>query len=103
MDWSLLRPKEPVQFTEGRGKVINTVPPSEFSYFELLNDVVQKEPATAFSTNIIGSLAAISIVKGKPFAPDAHIKKILTNAANFGNEAVRPLNFRFRPYDGGYY
>jgi hypothetical protein len=47
MDWSFLRPKEPVKFTEGSGKVMNTVPPSDFSYFELLNDVVQKEPVGA--------------------------------------------------------
>ncbi|MFM9487181.1 DUF1254 domain-containing protein [Pseudomonas monachiensis] len=103
LDWSFLRPKEPVQFTEGTGKVMNTVPPSDFSYFELLNDVVQKEPATAFSTEIMGSLAAIGIVKGKPFAPDERMKKILTDAAHIGNAAARSLNFRFRPSDGGYY
>jgi hypothetical protein len=30
------------QFTEGTGKVLNTIPPNDFSYFEMLNDVVQK-------------------------------------------------------------
>ena len=44
LDWAFLRPQEPVKFTEGTGKVMNTVPPSDFSYFEMLNDVVQKEP-----------------------------------------------------------
>ena len=38
LDWAFLRPQEPVKFTEGSGKVMNTVPPSDFSYFELLND-----------------------------------------------------------------
>ena len=44
LDWAFLRPQEPVKFTEGTGKVMNTVPPNDFSYFEMINDVVQKEP-----------------------------------------------------------
>ena len=37
-------PQEPVKFTEGTGKVMNTIPPNDFSYFEMINDLVQKEP-----------------------------------------------------------
>ncbi|KQW34933.1 hypothetical protein ASD02_17120 [Ensifer sp. Root1252] len=103
LDWEFLRPKEPVKFTEGTGKVINTIPPSDFSYFEMLNDVVQKEPLGALDPEIMGSLAAIGIVKGKPFEPDARMKKILTDAAAIGNAAARTLNFKWRPSDGGYY
>jgi len=103
LDWAFLRPQEPVKFTEGTGKVMNTVPPSDFSYFELLNDVVQKEPVGALDPEIMGSLAAIGIVKGKPFNPDARMKKILTDAAAIGNAAARTLNFKWRPSDGGYY
>ena len=103
LDWAFLRPQEPVKFTEGTGKVMNTVPPSDFSYFEMLNDVVQKEPVGALDPEIMGSLAAIGIVKGKPFNPDARMKKILTDAAAIGNAAARTLNFRWRPSDGGYY
>jgi hypothetical protein len=33
----------------------------------------------------MGSLAAIGIIKGKPFAPDARMKKILTEAAALAN------------------
>ena len=103
LDWAFLRPQEPVKFTEGTGKVMNTVPPSDFSYFEMLNDVVQKEPAGALDPEIMGSLAAIGIVKGKPFNPDARMKKILTDAAAIGNAAARTLNWKWRPSDGGYY
>ncbi len=39
----------------------------------------------------LGQLAAIGIVKGKPFAPDARMKKILTDAAAVGNAAGRSL------------
>ncbi|MEN5315571.1 DUF1254 domain-containing protein [Pseudomonas koreensis] len=103
LDWSFLRPQPPTQFTEGSGKVMNTVPPSDFSYFELLNDVVQKEPVGALNPEIMGSLAAIGIVKGKPFAPDARMKKILTDAAAIGTASARTLNWKWRPSDGGYY
>ena len=92
-----------MKFTEGTGKVMNTVPPSDFSYFEMLNDLVQKEPVGALDPEIMGSLAAIGIVKGKPFNPDARMKKILTDAAAIGNAAARTLNFKWRPSDGGYY
>ena len=92
-----------MKFTEGTGKVMNTVPPSDFSYFEMINDLVQKEPVGALDPEIMGSLAAIGIVKGKPFNPDARMKKILTDAAAIGNAAARTLNFRWRPSDGGYY
>ena len=51
----------------------------------------------------MGSLAAIGIVKGKPFNPDARMKKILTDAAAIGTAAARTLNFEWRPSDGGYY
>ena len=103
LDWAFLRPQEPVKFTEGTGKVMNTVPPSDFSYFEMLNDVVQKEPVGALDPEIMGSLAAIGIVKGKPFNPDARMKKILTDAAAIGTAAARTLNWNWRPSDGGYY
>ena len=89
IDWGFLRPQEPVKFTEGSGKVMNTIPPNDFSYFEMLNDVVQKEPASSLDPEIMGSLAAIGIVKGKPFNPDARMKKILTDAAAIGTAAAR--------------
>ena len=39
----------------------------------------------------MGSLAAIGIVKGKPFAPDARMKKILTEAVATANATSRTL------------
>ena len=51
--------------------------PSDFGFYELLNDLVQEEPATALDPELMGQLAAIGIVKGKPFAPDERMRKIL--------------------------
>ena len=103
LDWAFLRPEEPAKFTEGTGKVMNTVPPNDFSYFELINDLVQKEPVGALDPEIMGSLAAIGIVKGKPFNPDARMKKILTDAAAIGTAAARTVTWRARPAEGWSY
>ena len=67
-------------FHEGSGKVMNTIPPNDFSFYEMLNEIVQQEPATSLDPELMGPLAAIGIIKGKPFAPDARMKKILTEA-----------------------
>ena len=103
LDWAFLRPEEPAKFIEGTGKVMNTVPPSDYSYFELINDLVQKEPVGALDPEIMGSLAAIGIVKGKPFNPDARMKRILTDAAAIGTAAARSLTWRASPAEGWSY
>ena len=44
-------------------------------------------------------MAAIGIEKGKPFNPDARMKKILTDAAAIGNAAARAISYS--PRDPG--
>jgi hypothetical protein len=58
----------------------------------MINEVVQSEPATSYDLELAGQLAAIGIVKGKPFAPDAEMKKTLTDAAAVGQAYGRGLN-----------
>lgn len=103
LDWSFLRPQASPTFHEGSGLVVNTIPPSDFSYYELINELVQKEPVGALNPEIMGSLAAIGIVKGKPFKPDARMKKILTDAAAIGSATSRVLNWNSRRSAGWYY
>jgi hypothetical protein len=93
----------PTVFHEGSGTVMNTIPPNDFSYFEVLNEVVQQEPATSLDAELMGSLAAIGIVKGKPFAPDARMKKILTEALALANATSRTLFMNPREADWYYY
>ena len=80
-----ITPPPPTVFHEGSGKVMNTIPPNDWSFYEMLNEVVQQEPATALDPELMGPIAAIGIVKGKPFAPDARMKKILTEALAVAN------------------
>ena len=59
---------------------MNTIPPNDFSYYEMLDALVQEQPADALEPEIGGQFAAIGIVKGKTFNPDARMRKILTDA-----------------------
>ena len=52
-------------FHEGTGKVMNTIPLGGFSFYEMLNEIVQQEPATSLGAELAGSLAAIVIIKGE--------------------------------------
>ena len=96
-------PVPPTKFFEASGKSFNTIPPNDFTFFEMVNKLVQLEPATSFSPELLGQLAAIGIVKGKPFAPDARMKKILTDAAAVGNAAGRMFNWNASEIPGWAY
>ena len=77
----------------------NTIHANDFGFFEEVNQLVQDEPNEAMDPETLGLLASIGIEKGKPFAPDARMKKILTEAAAVGNATARTL--LFKPRDKG--
>jgi hypothetical protein len=58
---ALSAPRTP-KFVEGTGVVMNTNPPNDFSYNEMLDALVQEQPAKALEPVIGGQLAAIGIV-----------------------------------------
>lgn len=89
-------PKLPeTKFIDGSGMKFNTIPPSDFGFWEMINENVQMQPATSYDVELAGELAAVGIVHGKPFNPDERMKKILTEAAAFGNATGRALNWRY--------
>jgi hypothetical protein len=95
-----VQPGKPVEvpetvFVEGSGKAFNTIPPSDFGFFELMNEIVQSEPASG-DIELMGQLAAIGIEKGKPFEPDERMRGILEDAAAVGNATSRTLVFDAR-------
>ena len=81
-------------FVEASNVSFNTVPPSDYGFYEWINENVQAEPATSYDVELAGQLAAIGIVKGQDFAPDDRMKAILTDAAAVGQAAGRVLNWR---------
>ena len=96
-------PVPETKFVDASGKAFNTIPPSDFSFFEMINAAVQQEPADSYNPELAGELAAIGIVKGKPFNPDARMRKTLTDAAAVGNAAGRVLNWRANEIPGWSY
>ncbi len=92
------------RFVEASGKSFNTIAPSDYGFFEMINENVQREPATSYDVELAGQLAAIGIVHGKPFNPDDKMKKILSDAAKVGSAAGRALNWRYGlVHDWNYY
>jgi hypothetical protein len=98
-----VEPAPATVFHQGSGKVMNTIPPNDWSFYELLNEVVQSEPATALDPELMGPVAAIGIVKGKPFAPDERMKKIMTEALTLANATSRTLFMHPRDESWFYY
>ena len=89
-------PKIPeTKFIEASGRSFNTIPPSDYHFFELIDENVQNEPATSYDVELTGQLAAIGIVHAKPFKPDERMRKILSEAAAVGQATGRALNWRF--------
>lgn len=86
-----LKEPAPTVFHEGSGTVMNTLPPNDWTFFEMLNEVVQEEPATALDPELMGPIAALGIVKGKPFAPDGRMKKLMAEGLALANATSRTL------------
>ena len=86
-------------FVNMSGKPFNMVAPADYSFWEMLNQVVQEEPTDSVDATTLGFWASIGIEKGKPFAPDARMKKILTEAAAVGDATARALAYRSREKD----
>ena len=93
-------PQTETQFVEGSGVSFNTIPPNNFSFWELLDEVVQQEPVDAAGPETMGLLASIGIVKGQPFAPDDRMRKILEDAVVVANATARTVSFAPRPEEG---
>lgn len=91
------------KFVNVSGKAFSTLAPADFKFWEYLNQVVQGEPGESLDPVTLGFYASIGIQKGKPFAPDARMKQILTEAAAVGDATARALTFRFREKEGYYY
>jgi hypothetical protein len=81
----------------------NFVAPGDYSFWNLLNEVIQEEPSEGSDPTTLGLFASIGIQKGKPFSPDARMKKILEDAANIGAVTARALAFKIRDKDAFFY
>ena len=65
-----------------------------------MHELVQQEPPGAGDPDLLGLLASVGIVHGKPFEPDARMRKILEEAVVVGNATARTVTFAARPEEG---
>ena len=90
-----------MEFINVSGKAFNTIVPSDFSFYEKLNILIQEEPIDFLDIETRGLLRSIGIVKGKEFNPDERMKKILTDAIAIGEATARTITYY--PRDPGQY
>jgi len=83
-----------MKFISGSGEPFNTIHANNFEFYKELKTVIDREPVEMLDPEIRGLFAAAGIQKDKPFAPDPHTKKILTEAVAIGNATARALAFR---------
>jgi hypothetical protein len=94
------KPVPETRFIEASGLEMNTVFPNDYSFWETINELVQEEPPDAGDPELLGLLAAVGIVHGKPFEPDDRMRKILEEAIVVGNATARTVTFAQRPEEG---
>ena len=93
----------PMNFVDASGKPFNTIGHADYSFWSALNQAVQEEPSNSLDPNTLGLYAAIGIEKGKLFAPDERMKKILIEAAAVGDATARAIAYKTRQKDAYYY
>ena len=82
-------PKEDTKYVSLNHLEGDTTHPRDVTYFGLLNQIVQYEPATAFTRYELGLLKALGIEKGKEFAPDARMKRLLAEGVQIGDAIAK--------------
>jgi hypothetical protein len=84
---------KPMQYPNASGVSANMLPPSDGSAFDQLKQLVDSENANFAESDSLGMLAAIGIIKGQPFKPDASTREILDRAAKTGYKMSRVVAF----------
>ena len=82
---------------------MNLVHANDFTFYEEVNELVQEEPTGALDAERAGQLAAIGIVKGEPFEPDARMRAILERAAPIGAGISRAIAYAPRDPEAALY
>lgn len=85
---------KPMQFPDASGVPANMLPVSDSSAFDQLKQLLDSEVSNLAEADSLGMLAAIGIVKGQPFTPDAKTRAILDRAATTGYKMSRVIGFQ---------
>lgn len=80
-----------MKFVSASGKSYNTIHPNNVEFYHHLDEIIQYEPYELLDPETRGLFASLGIEKGKKFAPDARMKKILIDGVALGNAASRSI------------
>ncbi len=80
-----------MEFISTSGKAFNTIHANDATFYKHVDHVIQHEPMDMIDVETRGLLASIGIEKGKKFAPDAHMQKILADGVAIANAAARSI------------
>ena len=80
-----------MEFINASGKVFNTIHANNIEFYSELDAVIQREPISFIDPELRGQAAAIGIIKGEKFAPDARMQNILEEAIKIGNATARAI------------
>jgi len=83
-----------MKFPDASGIPADMLPISDGSAFDQLKLLVDRESDKLAGPDWLGMLAAIGIVKGQPFTPDAHTREILDLAAKTAYKMSRVIGFQ---------
>jgi len=80
-----------MKFISASNKSYNTIHPNNVEFYFHLNEIIQYETYELLDPETRGLFASLGIEKGKKFAPDARMKKILVDGVALGNAASRSI------------
>ena len=83
--------KPEMKWVSGSGKAFNTIHPNNSLFYHHLNEIIQYEPLEMLDAEVRGLFASIGIEKGKAFAPDERMKKIMADGIAIANAAARSI------------
>jgi hypothetical protein len=88
---------KPMQFPNASGVRVNMMYPVDATYWTKLKAFVDYEPIECMPLELRGILAAIGIVKGQPFNPDAREQKLLQTAVEKAARQILAIRMLGRP------
>jgi hypothetical protein len=87
------KPEETMHFPDASGVPVNMDYPTDGRFFDMLSRFIDSEPLNTADPDWRGMMAAIGIVKGQPFHPDAHTRAILDAAARTAFRMSRSMMY----------
>ena len=94
---------KPMEFPDASGEAVEMLFPRDATYFDRLAEIIEYEPIDSVDLYLRGMMASLGIVKGEPFKPDRHLRRILERAAEVAPKIVAAVTLTPDSYSGRRY